>query len=453
MFLLLCVAGSTLTEVYAQETRIIGIQADDFKARQVDGRTVIDLVRPILTQEESILSSDFGLDEGNGFIRFWGHVEIAEQGDTLRAERVRYNRNTKIGIAEVNVFLTDGVARIRAPYAVHYSKEDKTEFEQGVAYADSMGTLSSQRAIYFTEKNIARFLGNVFLQQEEVSVRADSIEYKRETEESSAWGRVLVEQQSDSTFTHIVTDRLYRNAERDSIEVIGNTQLVRVDLVESDTVYVASRRMVLVEGADGDTVAASDSVVVSTSSYALRGDSLHTASVSVGNQISRIFGSPMAWLEKTQVKADSLTFLSQKQAPDSLLGRGNVFVVTEDSLTGRFQQLKGRSLTAVIKSDSLKTLIVADNAESVFYLKPEGNEGEKGVKASGDGLRMDFDDGEVSYVGFFTGVKSLLYSGNLLSQLTNLPGFNWQPDLMPVKSRLEEQFWAEVDQRRLQREE
>jgi len=454
LFILFLWMGWThIPSAAAQETRVIGIQADDFKARQIEGRTVFDLVRPVLTQEQSVLSSDFGLDEGNGYVRFWGHVQIVEEGDTLRAANVRYNRNTKIGIAEGEVYMTDGVARLRAPYAVHYSDEDKTEFDQGVAYSDSMGTLSSKSAVYYTEPNVARFFGKVFLQQEDVVVRADSIEYARETEESNAWGSVWVEQLSDSTSTQIVTDRLYRNAVTDSIEVIGRTQLVRIDLAESDTVYVAAKRIVLKEETDMDTVSASDSVVVASSSYALRGDSLRTVSLAEGKQRSQVFGNPLAWLEKTQVMADSLHFLSYKNAADSLEGRGNVFVITEDSSSGRFQQLKGRSLTSIIENDSLKTLIIADNAEAIFYLQPEGEEDEKGVKASGDGMRMDFEDGEVSYVGFYTGVQSLLYSGSLMSQLTNLSGFNWQPELMPDRKYLMERFWVEVEHRRLLQEE
>jgi len=366
---------------------------------------------------------------------------------------VRYNRNTKIGIAEVDVYMTDGVARLKAPYAVHYSSENRTVFENGVSYSDSLGTLTSKRAIYYSEPNIARFLGDVNLQQEDITVRADSIEYARESEESNAWGRVWIEQQSDSTTTHILADRLYRNAANDSIEVTGNAYLARIDSIDPDTIYVAANKLILKETDGMNAVSATDSVVVVSSSYALRGDSLHTLSRSRGKQRSQMFGRPLAWFKRTQVRADSLLFLSHSDHPDSLLGSGNVFVITEDSTSGRFQQIKGRVLTALLENDSLKTLIIAGNAEAVFYLQPEGNEEEKGVKASGDGMRMDFEDGEVSYVGFYTGVQSLYYSGTLLDELANLPGFEWQSDLVPIQSVLLDNFWIEVDNRRRPREE
>ena len=61
---------------FGQNEKVIGLKADSLKARQVDGRTVFDLVRPVLTQDDSILSSNFGVDEGNGYVRFWGNVQI-----------------------------------------------------------------------------------------------------------------------------------------------------------------------------------------------------------------------------------------------------------------------------------------------------------------------------------------------------------------------------------------
>jgi lipopolysaccharide export system protein LptA len=442
----------------AQERKEIGLKAANLRARQIDGRTVFDLTRPVLTQKDSVLRSDFGMDEGNGFVRFWGNVEIMEVEDTLRADRVRYNQDTKIGIAEGNVFLTDGVAKIRAPNATHFSEQDRTEFEDGVSYTDSLGVLLAERAVYLSDINQALFSGEVQFSQDEVNVHADSVSYSRDEEISEAWGRVLIEQVTDSTSTHIIADYLFRDVKKDSMQVSGSTRLAKIDFAQSDTAYVFAQKMSLL-GQDGkNSVTAVDSVVVSTKSYALRGDSLITLSLRDGKRISRIFGNPLAWLERTQISADSLFYSSDSGTetrdstvtianPDSLFGYGSVFVASQDSSSERIQQLSGRRLMAVLRDDSLRTLILEENAEALFYTRESPDDPLSAISASGDGVVFKFEDGEPVYVGFYEDVKALLYAENLFDQLSNLSGFTWTPELMPDRAVLSWEFWFEAQSR------
>jgi len=429
---------------YGQDQKEIGLRADSFKARQVDGRTVVDLERPVLTQDDSVLSSDYGIDEGNGFVRFWGHVQIVEVGDTLRAERIRYNQDTKIGVAEGNVFMTDGISILKSPFATHFSDEDRTEFENGVEYSDSSGVLTAKSAVYFTGPNEARFVGTVRFTQDDVSVFADSISYERDTDVSEAWGQVLVEQKTDTTATYIVSDYLYRNARVDSILVSGSPRLASIDLVDADTVLVSAERLVLFEQENITTVTAVDSVLVSASGYALRGDSLSTKEYADGGRTNSVYGTPMAWLERTQVSADSLIFKSQSPHPDSLFGYGSVFVASEDSSSGRIQQLKGRRMKAVLVQDTLRILILEQNAEALFYTRESADDPLTAVRASADGVTFYFEDGEPSDVRFYQGVEGTSYSENLLDKVANLSGYAWNPELMPDRAVLSGGFWTEV---------
>ena len=445
IWLVLCIHSGV---AFGQNEKVIGLKADSLKARQVDGRTVFDLVRPVLTQDDSILSSNFGVDEGNGYVRFWGNVQIFEVEDTLRADRIRYHRDTKVGVAEGNVFMTDGTAQLRAPSATHYSKEDRTEFNSGVSYSDSLGTLTAERATYYSEFNTAHFYDQVTFKQDDVSVFADSLQYAREENISEAWGRVFIDQRTDTTSTQLLSDYLYRNAAIDSMSVIGHTRLVSIDLIKSDTLFVSSNRMVLVEDQDFDTVTASDSVLVSSPNYSLRGDSLRTQNWDGGRRESRIFGSPLAWLEETQVSADSLFFKTASAGPDSLLGFGAVFVASRDSVSGRIQQLNGRRLTALMQSDSLRSLILEENAEALFYTRERSEDPLTAVRASSDGVVFHFEGGEPSEVRFYQDVEATYYAENMLEQLANLSGYRWSPELMPDRALLSSLFWAEVQSRR-----
>jgi len=441
--LLLCLMVAPAT---GQETREVEIESDSLRARQVDGRTVFELLNPILTHEDSRLTARNGLDEGNGFVRFWGDVMLVEREDTIRAERVRYNKDTKIGVAEGDVRMTDGIVHLQAPYAVHYSDDDITEFDQGVQYADSNATLTAARARYFSNENEAEFVEDVLFEQEDTKVRADSLWHARTSEITRAWGRIVVREiAEDSTETIVLAEQLVRFAEQDSIIVEGDPRMVRIRPVEGDTLYMAARFLTLL---DEDELQAKDSVLVSSSSWDVLGDSLKTGQSSgpgADGRVTRIEGGPVAWVEDTQITALDLRFVEGRSSAsaDSVFGLGDVFVASEDSLTSRVNQLKGQRLVASIQSDSLDFLTIEDQAEAVFFFESEDGGERVGFRGSGDGLEFRFSGGEVSKVGFYEGVEGTYYAAGILDQLPNLAGFIFTPERRPDRRQLLAFFWVE----------
>ena len=430
--------------VRAQETEDEGpkevqVAFDSLRVRVIDGRTVAEWLRPVLRQEDFRLRANNGYDEGNGFIRFWGDVVIIEKEDTIRAERVRYQREERIGEARDNVRMTDGEVTLLAPFARYFSEEKLTVFEEGVVYEDSASVLTADWAHYLSEENRAEFARNVELAQEDMTLLADSVLHLRDSEESWAWGRIAADrfESADSVRTLILADSLYRNAVLDSVRVSGSARLLQMDQAASDTLILQAGVInVLEEGA----LSARDTVLVAASGYAFRADSLDSQETDQGHTLSRLAGSPMAWVENTQVVADGMV-LSDGGRVDTLRAQGNVFVATPDSLSGRINQLKGQQLLVIMEADSLRYLDIQGQARAVLFMESEDDGSSVGFVGSGDGLRFSFLDGELSRVAFYTGVEGTYYADNLLDQLSNLPGFIFSADDRPRRQKLIADFW------------
>ena len=417
----------------------VQVAFDSLRVRVIEGRTVAEWLRPVLRQDDFQLRANNGYDEGNGFIRFWGDVVIIEKEDTIRAERVRYQREQRIGEARENVRMTDGEVTLLASFARYFSEQEITVFEEGVAYEDSASVLTADWARYLSEENRAEFARNVKLTQEGMVLLADSVVHLRESEESRAWGRVAADRfaVSDSSRTLILADSLYRNASSDSVRVSGSARLLQMDQAASDTLILhAATIHVLDEG----TLAASDSVLVAASGYALRADSLNSHDTASGHKQSRLSGSPVAWVEDTQVVADGMD-LSDGGRFDTLRAAGNVFVATPDSLSGRVNQLKGHQLLVIMEADSLRLLDIRGQARAVLFMESENDGSPVGFGGSGDGLRFSFLNGELNRVAFYTGVEGTYYADNLLEQLSNLPGFIFSPEDRPRRQKLIADFW------------
>jgi lipopolysaccharide export system protein LptA len=422
-----------------KQTKEVQVAFDSISVRVIDGRTVSEWLRPILRQEDFRLRARNGYDEGNGFTRFWGDVEIVEKGDTIRAERVRYNRDTKIGEADGNVRLTDGEVTIEAPSGTYYSEEETTVFDAGVVYRDSSATLTADRARYLSEDKRAEFRFNVVLKQEDMTLLADSVLHLRDSEESRAWGRIAAEQYEadDSLRTFILADSLYRHAKRDSIRVGGRARVARIDEAAADTLYLGAGSILLLAG---NTVHAADSVTVSAAGHALRADSLRSSQLEGAPRSSRVTGKPRAWVEDTELTAD-LLLLEEGAVADTIRGSGNVFVATPDSPSGRVNQLTGAALLVTLVDDSLRVLDIRGRSRSVLFMESEDDGSSVGFRGSGDGLRFTFAGGELDRVAFYEGVEGIYYPANLLDQLANLDGFIFAPEDRPDRSRLMALFW------------
>jgi len=439
---ILCATCATFApSALAQESREVQVQFDSLSVTQVDGRSVSEWLRPVLFHEGSRLKSNFGIDEGNGYIQFWGAVEIVEKGDTIWTDRLRYHKESKVGVAEGNVRMSDGEVLLRSPSATHYSDNDLTIFTEGVAYADTSTALTAEGARYYSEDNRAEFSGSVRLEQERLVLHADSLSYLRDEELSRAWGNILVSRVNteDSLQTHILAKTLYRDSSRDSIFVSGNARMALINPQEQDTVYVRAESITIT---DRDQMLAVDSVHVSSETYDILGDSLSTWQTEAGFQRSEVRGSPMAWVENSQIKATYL-LLAEASDADSLLGEGDVFVSTLDSATERINQLKGEHLKITMVQDSIRAIQIEENAEAVLYFEQEEGGETAGLRGSGDGMNFTFDGGALERFAFYEGVETTYYAGHLLDQLSNLAGYIHAPEDRPSRDERAADFWMD----------
>src|SRR5690625_6852833 len=111
LFLLVFLIAPQASAQEAETVREVQVlHADSLVGRVVDGRSVRTLFGNVrLRQGETDLRSDRAtqfLDAGE--IHFVGRVEIAERGDSLRADTVYYNTRTKVSRAIGSGRLTDG---------------------------------------------------------------------------------------------------------------------------------------------------------------------------------------------------------------------------------------------------------------------------------------------------------------------------------------------------------
>jgi lipopolysaccharide export system protein LptA len=452
--LLFCLLLLLAAPLQAQNTRTVELSANSLVGYEQAGGRVNRLLGNVqLRQGETRLWANEAIDTGQDDLLFTGNVLIVERGDSLRADRVLYNKRTKTGQASGHVRLSDGEVVVQAPSGLYFTEEKRARFTEGVTLIDSTSVLESAGGEYFSDEKRAEFYGAIRLWTEQTFLEADSITYFRETEVSIARGHVFIRQEgggdtaeADSTTrTFLFSDWAWNDNLNQTSRLRGQPLLVRV---RADTTGTPTDTLIIragvIEALRPDStlqrLVATDSVRIWQQEFAAVADSVVSERWRLPDlptrEESRLYHNPMAWFEQTQVNGDTLRILTRDGGIDSLFVRANTFVALFDTLLQRTQQLRGQHLVGLFRNDSLHTLHVGPNAETIYFLKNEDQAPDGAVQASSDRVTFYFAGGELQDFKFFTDVEGTLYSEELLPQPFRLTGFSWRPDERPTKPSL-----------------
>jgi lipopolysaccharide export system protein LptA len=387
-------------------------------------------------------------------IRFVGSVRIVERGDSLVADTIDYDSRQKVGRAIGNVRLWDGSVTVEAPRGWYYTREKRAVFEGGVRLADSAAVLISQQGTYWSDEKKAEFYGQVRLQGQHRYLEADTIIYFRDTEVALARGQVFIEQQ-DTTDTGTVTRTLLFGRQAFNNEQTGYSRLegqpllilLRQDSTQDamDTLWVRAQQLHLSREEPLRRLVAHGNVRLWQRRLAARADSLRYEQVlhegRVVREVVQLWGRPIAWFKTTQITGDTLRLSGDGNGHDTLWVAPNPFVVHQDTVLQRLQQLRGRRLVGYLAQDSLRQLMVGPNAEAIYFLRDRNDSLRGAVRISGDELTLWFEGENVRRVRLQGGVQGTQYGADQIPEPFRLEGFQWHPELRPDPADLLEENW------------
>ena len=510
------------------------VDADSLSAFTQDGERIQDLFGNVFVRQDSTrLRSRFSRRylERDAFL-FATDVTIFERGDTLRADTVRYDKNTKVGRARGNVRLTDGKVVVRAPQATYYTEEKRSVFPDSVVLVDSNRVLRARAGEYFSDENRAEFVGDVVLTDPDTYMEADSVTYLRDDDVSIARGNVFIERnprsrrsaREDTTSRTFLFGRKARNEEtRRFSRIEGDALLVRIRTDSAgrpaDTLVVASREMeasrrdtlnrLVATGSvriwQPDLAAVADSAVydrieprdepadplgplqperpddplrarvllaslpdldaivaqgtaadlnraapgdpipdslrrrraaADTSARPPRAGPEVDTTETIPREESRLYRTPITWFKQSQVTGDTIRVAARNRSIDTVFVRGRAFAAQEDTAMGKIQQLKGKTITAFFRGDTLQRIVAEPNARAIRFLTDKSGKDNGAAKPSGDRIVIRFADGSVDRVSVLGGVQSEYYQPEDVPSPFRLEGFSWTPERKPTREQL-----------------
>lgn len=148
----------------------------------------------------------------------------------------------------------------------------------------------------------------------------------------------------------------------------------------------------------------------------------------------RFMGRPMIWSQGSQISADTIYMQIVNQQMDNALLKDNAFMVNVVLDSVKFNQLKGRKITAFFANNSIDRLYVDGNAENLVFAT---NDKTKIITEMfhdrGGRIKVKMDNKEIIDYTTIQKVDQKVYPFAQVNQENEiLPGFIWRPQDRPL---------------------
>lgn len=496
-WLLLLFAIGPFAENRAQETtrkKIELIRADfqDFStAIHPDAQR---LLGDVVMRHEGVLmycDSAYLYDSSNGLDAF-SNVHV-KQGDTLDlyGDMLKYRADTKTAEVFDNITMTDREMVLTTDYLIHNLKTGVATYYEGgrIVSSENDNVLTSQKGIYYSETDLFFFQDSVVLDNENYTIRTDSLRFDLNTEIAYFIGPTEIE--SDDSFiycengwsdtrknvsqfnknAYIISDT--QRMEGDSLYYDQNSgygeAFQNVQITDTVNDYLINGHYALHYDSTGESLVtdrAMLTMVEGKDSLFLHGDTLFSVKDSAENPIVHAYHNVKFFRHDLQGKCDSLTYhradsiivmytepiiwSDENQISGELitlyLGEGGLerMFVDKDSFIAsladstQYNQIKGNELTGFFEEGQLVKVDVEGNGETIYYAKEEV----KGERDKDIGMNrlicsdiiIHLDSNEVQKIVFIDMPSGTLFP---IEQVPGgeekLKGFRWDPQFRPLK--------------------
>jgi len=288
-----------------------------------------------------------------------------------------------------NVRMVQGDAYLQCDSSRWWKIEDKAILLGNVKIYDGKRTLYADRVDYDGKTRSEMASGHVVLQTKNRNLNADELTYSQEHEIASAKGNIRIHDFIENAVLKGHSGYYNRITDFSKIEI--DPILVMVDSVSNDTLTI--RGLHLEAWGENERFMATDSVLIEKNDMKAV---CQKANYSADTEILKLDGFPIVWQNNQEMKGD--TILIQLEGVNfsggEIIGKGEIISI--DS-TGK-DILKGQHIDIIASNDTIRQMILSDQASSIYHVKDQES-GEEGVNSvSGDRIIIFFTQGELERV-------------------------------------------------------
>ena len=339
----------------------------------------------VLTDPNSEITTDtlyFDRVKQQAFYRSSGKV-VRDTTGTITSTIGRYYMKSK------KYQFVNNVKLVNPEYVIESNQLDFYTLS-GFAFLFGPTTITSEtsviyceRGFYDTQKDTGYFVKNSKINYDERIVEGDSIYFDRNKKFASATNNITI----TDTLNNTIVKSHYAEVFREKDSVFVTKRALAITLQENDSIFVHSDTLMVTGKPEKRITRGYYNAKIYKSDLSGKADSIHMNQETGLTQLINLDKNtandpfykvqhPILWNLKNQITGDSIHLISNSKTEsiDSLKVFNNAFIISKDSLGDGYNQISGQKLFGLFKNNSLSTIDIIKNAESIYYLRNEDNE-------------------------------------------------------------------------------
>lgn len=480
------------TEDLGRYRKLIGhVQVRHEDARMYCDSAIIDIDANYMTAYGKMIHLQKGdsIDLWGDYLEYFGDQKLAllkgncvlkDKSMILTTPELTYNLDTDIGSYSNSGRLVNKGTTINSRAGYYYHRTGNAVFYRDVVLYDSSRTIYADSLRYNIDNEIAYFItkttiidkdsniivtnsgyydtrrekavlgDNATIKRGDATVKAATIDYDNKAKEAIAKGNVVFHDSSERTT--ILSNYVFSQEKDDFIKAYNDPLLISVSEDEKDTMYLSADTLLSYKIAVTDTIFYRDSIQPdSIISYDIMEDSVkvvqayYKMKMIQGNMSAiadslyysdidsafKLYKNPVLWMDSTQITGDSIFLWMKDKEIHRADVMGNAFIIHMQHETV-FDQIKGKTMLALIAQKKIQEVQVDGNAESIYFIKDK-DEYNGANKSTSGFITVSFNNGEVNRIKL-TGAPEAEFTPMEKIDLASfkLDGFVWHWGKKPM---------------------
>lgn len=394
------------------------------------------------------------------------NVKLIDKETELTTQALDYNLEDGVGFYLNNGTIVNGENILKSKEGYYYSKIDYAHFRTDVEItnpdylilSDTLQYNTISKIAYFygpsqiigdsnyiycengwydTEKDIAQFNDNAYLQNKEHSINGDSLYYDR----TIGFGQAFYNVELHDTIQDLTLKGEFAEYHEFTEESLFTGKAMLIQVYKDDSLYLhADTLRSELDTLDNKIVRAYYKVKFYRSNMQGKCDSMvYLFSDSTIN----LYDEPVLWTEDRQITADFMVVHNKDDVVDFMEMLGSAFIIqVQDSTKNNFNQIKGRDMIAYFRDNYIYQVDVNGNAQSIYYGEDEGELFSVDVSESSN-MRIEIEDNQISRIIKLTNITGTVFPPDQIPEEKRFySGFDWKIKHRP-KNKNEIFIWIE----------
>ena len=398
----------------------------------------------VLKDPTSIITTDtlyFDRIKQEAFYQNNGKV-VRDTTGTITSTIGRYFMKTKKYQFVNNVKLVNPEYIIESNRLDFYSLSGYAFLYGPTTITSKTSVIYCERGFYNTTNDTGYFVKKSKINYNDRVVEGDSLYFDRNKSFASATNNIVI----TDTLNNTIVKGHYAEVFRAKDSLFITKRALAITLQENDSIFVHSDTLMVTGKPEKRITRGYYNAKIYKSDLSGKADSIHMNQSTGLTQLINLDRNttqdafyksqkPVLWNIKNQITGDSIHLISNPKTEtlDSLKVFNNAFVISKDSLGDGYNQISGKKLFGLFNNNSLSTIDIIKNAETIYYLRNDENELVGIDKSKSGAIKIWLTENNIDEMRKYNQIGGKTYPElDFPENEKILRGFNWRESERPT---------------------